>query len=49
MEDGRHGVGMDNWCAGGRVCVGVGVDVLCGRGCTMWAWTCMSGQKKDIR
>ena len=49
MEGGRRGVRTDNWHAGGRVGVGVGVNVPCGHGCIMWAWTCMSGQRKDIR
>ena len=29
MEGGRCGVGTDNWHAGGRACVGVGMDVPC--------------------
>ena len=50
MEGGRRGVGTDNWRAGGRAWMyRVGVDVPCGCGCTVWAWTCMSGQRKEIR
>ena len=37
IESGRRGVGMDNWRVGGRACVGMGMDILCGCGCTVWA------------
>ena len=46
IESGRHGVRLDNWRVGGRACVGVGMDVPCGRGYTVWVWMYHVGKGK---